>query len=407
MSVAFRFLHLSDLKLGEPISGVRQPTDSLKQSLLSAPYSAAETAFDTAVREQVDFVLLTGNVLDLQQPSPKPLSFLQKQFKRLLTEGIEVYWCSGALDPLERWPRSLELPQNVTVFATAGVEAAKIQNDKGSLCSLLASGHSPTHDTLRPVDFRAISDTGFVIGAAHGRIDLDAIDELPCHYWALGGQDLRKAVAKGNRLAVYSGTPQARSPQQTGACGANFVSVDPNRSIHSKEIACDQLRFTRMTIDADGSRLDKLKETLGERMLELAAESDDRWTVVSLTLNCESNGPGQFPTATQQQTLVQWLRKEFSGKSGGVWCNELQVKVHADRIGRAIMEEDSILGDFLRSLPEWEEDADRVLDMTEYQKLSAELQAAGWSEKLADYDRAELLARVRRLGIELLGGVGS
>ena len=407
MSVAFRFLHISDLRLGEPIQGVRQPSDPLKQALLAAPYQAADAAFDTAVREQVDFVLLTGNVLDLHQPSPKPLSYLQRQFKRLMTEGIEVYWCSGSLDPLERWPRSLELPQSVTTFATPGVEVVKIQNDKGSLCSLLAAGYSATQDSLRPVDFRAVSDTGFVLGATHGRIDLDSLDELPCHYWALGGQETRKAVAKGNRLAVYPGTCQSRSPQLTGACGANFVSVDPNRSLHSKEIACDQLRFARLNLDADGSRLDKLKDAFGERMLELAAEHEDRWVVVHWTLNCPENGPGQFPSAAQQQTLIQWMRKEFAGRSAGVWCNDLQVQIQSDRIGRPILEEDSVLCDFLRSLPEWEEDTERRLDLADYQRLTAELQAAGWDEKLAQYDRAELLGRVRRLGIELLGGVSS
>ena len=54
MSVAFRFLHLSDLLLGEPISGVREPSDALREQLLAAPYAAAEAAFDAAVREQVD-----------------------------------------------------------------------------------------------------------------------------------------------------------------------------------------------------------------------------------------------------------------------------------------------------------------------------------------------------------------
>lgn len=412
MSVAFRFLHVSDLQLGEPISGVREPSDSLREQLLAAPYAAAEAAFDTAVREQVDFVLLTGNALDLHQPSPKPMSFLLRQFKRLMTEGIEVYWSSGVLDPLERWPRALELPENVTVFATAGIEVVKIQNSKGALCTLLASGYSghstaPGQPNIRPIDFRAISDTGFVIGATHGLIDLDTVDELPCHYWALGGQNERKAVSKGNRLAVYAGTCQSRSPRMTGACGANLVTVDPNRSLHSKEVACDRLRFSRQSLEADSGKLDRLKELFSERMLQLVGESENLWTVVDWTLGTDSNGPGGFPTESQQQALVGWMRKEFSGRNSGVWCNSIQLQVVPERIPKNVLEEDSILGDFLRSLPEWESDEDRKLDLSGYRRLSAELQGAGWHERLDEFDRAELLTRVRRLGIELLGGTST
>ncbi|HRF01324.1 MAG TPA: metallophosphoesterase [Pirellulaceae bacterium] len=411
MSVAFRFLHVSDLHLGEPIVGVREPNEALREQLLSAPYAAAETAFDVAVREQVDFVLLTGNALDLHQPSPKPLSFLQKQFRRLKTEGIEVYWCSGATDPLERWPRALELPESVTTFATPGIEVVKIQNDKGALCTLLAAGNAPSvggedQPTIRAIDFRAISDTGFVIGAVHGRIDLDTLDELPCHYWALGGRSQRKAVSKGNRLAVYAGTCQSRSSRHLGACGANLVSVDPNRSLHSKEVACDRLRFLRQTLDADSGKIERLKELFSERMLQLASDEEQLWTVVDWTVTTESSGPGGFPTESQQQALIGWMRKEFAGRNSGVWCNRIDVQVRADRIAKGVLEEDSILGDFLRSLPEWEQDTTRELDLSGFRRLSTELQGAGIAERLDAFDRAELLGRVRRAGIELLGGSG-
>ena len=255
--------------------------------MLAAPYEAVNQALDAAIREQVEFVLLTGNALNLQQPSPKPLSFLQKQFRRLLKEGIEVYWCSGPQDPAERWPAALELPDNVTVFSTAGVQVAKIQNDHGPVCTLLASG---PQTEIEPIDFRAPADAEFTIGVVNGLVDLPQLAEVPCQYWALGGRRNRGSVAIDSRLALYPGSPQSRSPMHSGPCGVNLVSVDANRSIHSKEIACDTLRFTRHTLEVDDLQAETLKERLSEATLEIAADLDDRWLIVDWSVNLSARG---------------------------------------------------------------------------------------------------------------------
>lgn len=406
MSQAFRFLHVSDLRLGDPVLGVRDPSDALREAILRAPYAAAEAAFEVALREQVEFVLLTGDALDLRQPSPRPLSFLQRQFQRLTTAGIEVYWCSGEIDPLERWPRSLELPSGVTTFATPSVEVVRIQNNKQALCTLLAAGRNSHDASLRALDFRAVSDTGLVIGAVNGDVDLDSLEELPCHYWALGGRHHRKMVAKENRLAVYAGTPQPRDPSHPGPGGVNLVSIDPARAMHSKEISCERLRFVHESLEIESGKLEGLRDRIGERMLELATEADDAWWVVDWKLITDTSAPGGFTSPSQRQTLIAWMRKEFSGRNGGIWCNSLDIETPADRIPKSILEEDSILGDFLRSIPSWEEDETRLLDLVGDLVLPTELQTSGWHERLQQYDRTQLLSVVRRLGLEMLGGEG-
>ena len=143
MSKPFRFLHLSDLYLGEPVTGIQDPTGDLREAMLAAPFVAMEKAFSIAIRERVEFILLTGNILDLHQPSPKSISFLHRQFERLLSSGIEVYWCSGPLDPAHLWPTALDLPENVALFGSSTVEITEIQNEHGAICTLLTCGPQP------------------------------------------------------------------------------------------------------------------------------------------------------------------------------------------------------------------------------------------------------------------------
>src|SRR5437773_10297684 len=92
---AFSFVHASDLHLELPPHGLSEIPEHLRDSLLEAPYRAAERVFDLALSEKADFVVLSGEVLDASQTGPRGPCFLAKQFQRLRDREIAVYWVSG------------------------------------------------------------------------------------------------------------------------------------------------------------------------------------------------------------------------------------------------------------------------------------------------------------------------
>jgi exonuclease SbcD len=401
MSKPFRFLHLSDLRLGEPVTGVQVPTGDLRQRLLDAPYLAAEKAFNIAIREQVEFILLTGNVLDLHQPSPKPVSFLQRQFERLLSSGIEVYWCSGPIDPSYRWPAAIELPNNVTQFGSQGVEVTQIQNEHGPVCTLIACG---AQTEIEPEDFRLDSVDGLVIGAVNGLVDLQQLDEIPCDYWALGGRRHRRVIARDSRFAIYPGSPQSRGADHAGACGVNLVSVDGQGGLHSKELACDSVRFFEQKLSVEIFDLTSIREALFEAHAEAAETWEDGWCIIDWTLTAEDSADTQIPTRQQQRTLAEELRTEFGTSGSKIWCNQLRLIDPMNSIPNDLLEEDSILGDFLRSLPEWENAPDRAIDLLSMLDLPSDWANQSVTEPLKHFDRSDLLVRIRKMGLELLSG---
>ena len=80
---SFRFLHASDFHLEEPLGGLAEVPPHLGELFLDAPFTAAERVFDVAVRERVDFVILSGDILEPTLAGPRGISFLLNQFATL------------------------------------------------------------------------------------------------------------------------------------------------------------------------------------------------------------------------------------------------------------------------------------------------------------------------------------
>ena len=67
----FRFLHAADLRVDQPVGGLTKAPEHLRDLLIDAPYRAAEQVFETAIRQDVAMVVLSGNVMDLVTPTAR------------------------------------------------------------------------------------------------------------------------------------------------------------------------------------------------------------------------------------------------------------------------------------------------------------------------------------------------
>ena len=76
-----RFLHTADFHLEQPLYGLTQIPDRLRDLLLDAPYMAARQVIETAVLEQVDFLVIAGDVAVIARAGPRAIAFLEEQFQ--------------------------------------------------------------------------------------------------------------------------------------------------------------------------------------------------------------------------------------------------------------------------------------------------------------------------------------
>src|SRR5690625_7121821 len=85
------------------------------EELTSSTYKSVTRMFDKAIEEQVDFIIIAGDVFDRENRTLKAETFLKKGFERLKDNGIFVYMIHGNHDPLSENVKS-KWPDNVSVF---------------------------------------------------------------------------------------------------------------------------------------------------------------------------------------------------------------------------------------------------------------------------------------------------
>lgn len=401
MSNALKFLHASDLHLDRPISGIAEIPSHWKQPLANAPYESAERLFDLAIHENVDFVLLAGDIVDLDLGGPRSIAFLLGQFERLASKGIHVYWCGGSVDQTEHWPKAIELPSNVTTFPSSLVEQVVHTRGEKPVATIL--GASLDSQKRNPADFHCGDENIFAIALLHGELDLTGVSLQHIDYWALGGKHQRQVVKRDETTVVYPGTLQSRCPRETGSQGCTLVSVDTAGILQLQDMAVDTIRWTTQTLTvSESSKISELKECLGERALKLCNDSPNRRILVKWKIKTTGEFQPGLRKASLQREVLNWLRQEFGQLHGSLWTTSLDIEAPRS-LPTEWYEEDTILGDYLRALSGFQGDTSMSLPLGNY--LAETTEGKEWMVDLARLPketRASILHRAALMGIDYL-----
>ncbi len=399
-----RFLHASDFHLEQPLYGLPAIPDHLRELALEAPYLAATKVFDNALLEHVDFLLLSGDIVDPLHAGPRALAFLLEQFQRLAERGIQVYWAGGRLDTPESWPTTVPLPSNVHLFGTGKLEDRHQIRDEQSQATVLGISWS---DRLRihPSEFRADASERFKVAVIYGEFDSASLIRQNIQYWALGGEHQRKTLFSTPYAAHYPGTPQGRCGDEPGPHGCTLVSVDPDGRVRLQAIPTDVIRWhdERLVISESLNKAD-LQRLLRDRMQALVAEVGDRALLVRWRLEASGRLAGTLRHSGLADDLASELRTEYGHRRYPAWTVAVDLEPPAS-LPVEWYEEDSILGDFLRSVREHEQGQAEPLRLAAY--LSAEQAAGSYGRALEISNpavRARLMRQAAVLGVDMLRG---
>jgi len=396
MAEAFKFIHTSDFHLDVPIKGLTEIPNHLRSLLANAPYAAAERIFDLAVNEKVDFVLLAGDICDLDQGGPRPAAFLLSQLERLAAKNIRVYWCGGNHDHPDRWPNAVELPDNVTVFANSSVD--RVRHERGVKVVATIVGAAPGSKRRAPADFYCESDAPFPIALHHADLDTSTMNTQNIRYWAMGGVHRRRVLDKTGTVIIYPGTPQSRDPSETGGHSCTIGRVDSTGRLRTQEVDVDTVRWQDMRIKlAENIKLDDLKNMLSDRCLQMRAESPEQTCLVKWHITTTGDFNHDLRSSEWHDDLLQHLRKEY-GQEGGVWTDEINIAA-PHQLPAPWYEEDTILGDYLRAVGRYQSDESIKLGLHDF--IPADLQ----DDQLLGLARLDSAQRKRILQQAALVGV--
>lgn len=400
MAETVKFIHASDFHLDVSISGMVELPSHLIQALANAPYEAAEKVFDLAVAERVDFLLLSGDLFDFESGNARAASFLLSQFERLAEKEIMVYWCAGQCDQPDRWPSSIELPENVVTFSSSIVEQLDHKREGVTIARIMASGFDPQRRT--GADFSAPNGDVFNIAFTHGDFESTSLNAQYIRYWALGGRHKSSKLEKAGAIVAYPGSPQGRTPKETGIHGFKMCRVDSAGKLRVQNVEADRVRWMPQKVAvSEQVRLDELKNELGERALKIMTDTTEQVVLCNWFLATEGDFNPRIRKREWKEQLLEWLRDEFGRSDKGLWSVSLRVEAPRN-LPIEWYEEDTLLGEYLRALGRYQSDDSLKLNFHEYMPQTVKNKVTEGMGLVSESRREAILRHAALVGVEYL-----
>jgi DNA repair exonuclease SbcCD nuclease subunit len=290
---------------------------------------------DLCLDEQVDALLLAGDLYDGEQTSMKTARFLAEQIRRLHEASIRVFVIRGNHDALSRITKELVFPDSVKVFGgrAEAIEVGRSRGDFPVVIHGLSFAQPHAADSLIG-KYKPLVEGAVNIGILHTSLAGAPGHDLyaPCsladlhatgfRYWALGHVHMR-SVTEGNCTIVMPGMPQGRDISEAGPKSVTLVTVADDRSIRIEERITSIAQFERVSIDATG--VDNWRDLVAAlaRAMERAREGfASEHLVARLRLT------GKTPLAWRIRRDLDLLKTEADERAsmiGACWVEKLEV----------------------------------------------------------------------------------
>jgi exonuclease SbcD len=332
---AFRFVHTADIHLDSPLRSLALRDAELADLIGAATRTAFSAIIDLCLDEQVDALIIAGDLYDGDQTSMKTARFLAGELGRLAQAGIRTFLIRGNHDALSRISKELVLPETVKLFGGRS-ETVIIERDKGERPVAVhgLSFSDPTApESLVPRYRPAVADA-INIGIMHtslgGAPGHDAyapcspaeLQALHYDYWALGHIH-KRGVIEGPSVIVMPGMPQGRDIGEDGPKSATLASIMDDGTISIEERPTALAEFSRIRIDISGIEAwDDLAGTIGRQLTSARQLAIARELVVRLTLT------GTTPLAWRMRRDADLLFEEARARAnrvGSVWIEKLDI----------------------------------------------------------------------------------
>lgn len=365
--IPFRFIHAADLHLDSAFKGPADMPAAVRQQMADAGFGALRRLTETAIREEVDFVVMAGDLFDAADRSLRAQTALYQAWSRLAEAGISVFAIHGNHDPLDSGRARLKTPDNVHVFgAGERAECRPAYRRDGKLAAYVYGisyeRRAVTHNLVP--GYRPAADADFHIALLHANVDGDPRHDpyAPCtlaelkaagfDYWALGHIHDRRVLHEYPHV-VYPGNLQGRHPGETGAKGCYLVQVDVSGRVDMTFQPLDEVRWLKGTVPIDGlDDEDKLLARMEEAVRSAEREADGRPVMLEIAL--EGRGPlhrrleGRGADDALAALRERLDEPQADGEAGWVWVHRVTVKTVPDLDLERLAEEDSFAGEMLR-----------------------------------------------------------
>jgi DNA repair exonuclease SbcCD nuclease subunit len=337
--VSFRFIHAADVHLDSPLTGLSAYEGAPVELLRTASRGALTQLVDRAIEEQVDFLVIAGDLYDGDWKDYNTGLFLSREMGRLERENIPVFILHGNHDADSEITRQLTLPGNVTTFGSRAPETHRIDGLKVALhgqsfkeaatTENLAAGYP---DPVGGFFNIGVLHTALEGHAAHANYAPCSVAELQAKgygYWALGHVHEHRVVSREPAI-VFPGNLQGRHAREPGPRGAVLVDVH-GQDVSLERLIVDVVRWHHLQVDVSEatSLLDAARQ-VGEALEEAVEEhADGRPMSVRVTLHGRSAAHGEL-FGLEGQLRAEILSLANALGEDAVWIEKVRVRTEPE-----------------------------------------------------------------------------
>ncbi len=359
---SFRFIHAADLHLDSPFKGLQDLPKGILTTVRESTLKAFDRLIDLCILNEVDFLLIAGDVYDAVDRSLRAQMKFQQGMNRLAEKGIHAFIIHGNHDPMDGYRAILRWPEEVHFMAADRVERIPFYKDGQEVARIYGRSYPTRVVTENFVtDYVKEADAPFTIGLLHTNVDGDTNHDnyAPCRamelinsgidYWALGHIHTRNVKQVRETTIVYPGNIQGRSVRETGPRGCYLVDVASNGSISTEFIETDVVRWEQVSLSIDLLNNEQdLFDLLEETKEEIRRVAQGRPVIMRLTLTGRGPIHQMLHEAPKMMMINEYVTENEAVRSDFVWIESIVVRT-GKRIDREqLLREEHILSDLLR-----------------------------------------------------------
>ncbi|NBC96615.1 MAG: DNA repair exonuclease [Deinococcus-Thermus bacterium] len=258
LDAPLRLLCTGDLHLG------RYPSRLPTRHRALAVGSVWDAIVAYAVEQQVDAVLLTGDVVDRDNRFFEALGPLQRGLRTLGEAGIDTFAVSGNHD-YDVFPQlvdTLSLERFRLLGRGGQWETAMLRRDGQDVLRLLGWSFPAQHVHTSPLDGLDLDASEVpTVGLLHGDADqresryaplpLPALERQPVTAWLLGHIHRPGPLREQAPLVLYPGSPQPLDPGEEGERGPWLVEVPPQGPATARPLPLATVAYATLPVDAE------------------------------------------------------------------------------------------------------------------------------------------------------------
>lgn len=294
-----RFVHCADLHLDTPFRGLANVAPEVAAELNEATFKSYNNIIDLAIGEQVDFVVIAGDVFNSKDRSLRAQFRFRDGLRRLSDNSIDSFVAFGNHDPLNGWSHTIDWPQRAHFFGSDQIDNWQVTRDGNTVASVHGISFEKEAVTENlAAKFKAPLDGVPSIAVLHCNVGgqtghdnyapttVEELSAIGFDYWALGHVHAHRILKADGPSIVYPGCSQSRHPNETGAKGCCLVTLRDGASPEIRFVSTDTIRYYSGSVDASGClSIDDVQRAVLRRSEDLLKSSENRHLVARLALS--------------------------------------------------------------------------------------------------------------------------